>query len=293
MLMAAFSWRSTLGSTKQVLWNLVLIAVGSMLCAVGINGILIPQQFLSGGVTGVAIVIRYLVPSLPIAMLYFVLNIPIYALGWMYVGRRFFLYSIAGLLIFSGALTYSNILLPVHDKILSAILAGIIIGVGSGIILRSLGSAGGLDILSIILMKRFSIRLGSSVLAFNALVLGAGAVLFSLEMALYTLVYLYVNSSMINLVVTGLSQRKAVNIISPKWETIAKEINEKIQRGVTIMRGQGGYTSQEHQILYTIITFRELPRLKQLISAVDPNAFVVVTDTLEVMGQRIGNQPHW
>jgi uncharacterized membrane-anchored protein YitT (DUF2179 family) len=293
MLMATFSWRSTLGSTKQVLWNLVLIAVGSMLCAVGINGILIPQQFLSGGVTGVAIAIRYLVPSLPIAMLYFILNIPIYALGWMYVGRRFFLYSIAGLLIFSGALTYSNILLPVHDKILSAILAGIIIGVGSGIILRSLGSAGGLDILSIILMKRFSTRLGSSVLAFNALVLGVGVVLFSLEMALYTLVYLYVNSSMINLVVTGLSQRKAVHIISPKWETITQEINEKIQRGVTIMRGQGGHTSQEHRILYTVITFRELTRLKQLISAVDPNAFVVVTDTLEVMGQRIGNQPHW
>jgi len=293
MLMVAFSWRSTLGSTKQVLWNLVLIAVGSMLCATGINGILIPQQFLSGGVTGIALVIRYLIPSLPVAMLYFILNIPIYALGWMYVGRRFFLYSIAGLLIFSGALMCLNVLLPVHDKILSAILAGIVIGVGSGIILRSLGSAGGLDILSIILMKRFSIRLGSSVLAFNALVLGVGAVLFSLEMALYTLVYLYVNSSIMNLVVTGLSQRKAVHIISPQWETITQEINEKIQRGVTIMRGQGGYTSQEHHILYTVITFRELARLKRLISAVDPNAFVVVTDTLEVMGQRVGNLPHW
>jgi len=291
--MAAFSWRSTLGSTKQVLWNLALIAVGSMLCATGINGILIPQQFLSGGVTGIALVIRHLIPSLPLAMLYFILNIPIYALGWMYVGRRFFLYSIAGLLIFSGALMCPNVLLPVHDKILSAILAGIVIGVGSGIILRSLGSAGGLDILSIILMKRFSIRLGSSVLAFNALVLGAGAVLFSLETALYTLVYLYVNSSMMNFVVTGLSQRKAVHIISPQWEKIAQEINETIQRGVTIMRGQGGYTSQEYQILYTVITFRELARLKRIISAVDPNAFVVVTDTLEVMGQRVGNQPHW
>jgi len=128
--MATFSWRSTLGSTKEVLWNLVLIAVGSMLCATGINGILIPQQFLSGGVTGIALVIRYLVPSLPVAMLYFILNIPIYALGWMYVGRRFFLYSIAGLLIFSGALICPNVLLPVHDKILSVLLAGIIIGVG-------------------------------------------------------------------------------------------------------------------------------------------------------------------
>ena len=291
--MPAFSWRSTLGSTKQVLWNLILISVGSILCAEGINGILIPQQFLSGGVTGIVIVIHYLVPTLPIATLYFIINLPIYALGWMYVGRRFFLYSIAGLLIFTGALTYPNIVLPVHDKILSAILAGIVIGIGSGIILRSLGSAGGLDILSIILMKRFSIRLGSSILAFNAFVLAAGAILFSLEMALYTMIFLYVNSSMINLVVTGLSQRKAVHIISPKWETITQEINQKIQRGVTIMRGQGGYTNQEYQILYTVITFRELPRLKRIVSTVDPNAFVVVTDTLEVMGQRVGNQPHW
>ena len=291
--MAAFSWKSTFVSTKQVLWNLALISVGSILCAEGINGILIPQQFLSGGVTGIAIVIHYLVPALPIATLYFILNLPIYALGWMYVGRRFFLYSIAGLLIFTGALTYPNIVLPVHDKILSAILAGIVIGIGSGIILRSLGSAGGLDILSIILMKRFSIRLGSSILAFNAFILAAGAILFSLEMALYTMIFLYVNSSMINLVVTGLSQRKAVHIISPKWETITQEINQKIQRGVTIMRGQGGYTNQEYQILYTVITFRELPRLKRIVSTVDPNAFVVVTDTLEVMGQRVGNQPHW
>ena len=291
--MAAFSWRFTLGSAKQVLWNLVLISIGSMLCAFGINGILIPQQFLIGGIAGVAIVISYLIPSLPIAMLYFILNLPIYALGWMYVGRRFFLYSIAGLLIFTGALTYPNIVLPVHDKILSAILAGIVIGIGSGIILRSLGSAGGLDILSIILMKRFSIRLGSSVLAFNAFVLAAGVILFSLEMALYTMIYLYVNSSMINLMVTGLSQRKAVHIISPQWETIIQEINQKIQRGVTIMRGQGGYSNQEYQILYTVITFRELPRLKRILSAVDPNAFVVVTDTLEVIGQRVGNQPHW
>ncbi|MFO8166135.1 MAG: YitT family protein [Thermodesulfobacteriota bacterium] len=291
--MTAFSWKAILGSTKQVLWNLILIAVGSILCAIGINGILIPQHFLSGGFTGVALIIHYLAPSLPIAMLYFILNIPIFALGWMYVGRRFFLYSIAGLLIFSGALICPNILLPVHDKILTALLAGIIIGLGSGIILRSLGSAGGLDILSIILMKRFSIRLGTSILACNALILGVGAVLFSLEMALYTLIYLYVNSSVVNLVVMGLSQRKAVHIISPKWETIAHEIHEKIHRGVTIMQGEGGYTREKHQVLYTVISFQELPRLKRLITVVDPDAFVVVTDTLEVMGQRVGNQPHW
>jgi uncharacterized membrane-anchored protein YitT (DUF2179 family) len=293
MEMLSRSWKSAPGLIKTVSWNLGLIALGSWLCALAINGILIPHRFFGAGFTGVALVIHYLVPSLPVAVLYFIFNIPLYALGWMFVGRRFFLYSIAGLLIFSATLAWTSISLPVYDMLLSALLAGIIMGVGSGIILRSLGSAGGLDILSIILMKRFSIRLGSSILAFNTLVLAAGAVLFSLETALYTLVYLYVSSSMVNLVVTGLSQRKAVYVISPQWKRISQEIMEQIQRGVTIIGGRGGYTDRDQQILYTVITFRELPRLKQLISVIDPNAFVVVTDTLEVMGQRVGNQPHW
>jgi len=291
--MLTWSWKSTVRFTGQVLRNLVLMTLGSLLCALAVNGILVPHQFFGAGFTGISLVIHYLAPSLPIPVLYFILNIPLFALGWMYVGRRFFLYSIAGMLIFSGALAFTHVSLPVYDKLLSALLAGIIVGMGSGIILRSLGSGGGLDILSVILMKRFSIRLGTSILAFNAFVLAAGAILFSLEMALYTLIFLFGSSYMVNLVVTGLSQRKAVFIISPQWEEISQEIMEKIQRGVTIIGGRGGYTDREEQILYTVITFRELSRLKQLISVIDPDAFVVVTDTLEVMGHRIGTQPHW
>jgi uncharacterized membrane-anchored protein YitT (DUF2179 family) len=284
---------SALRPAREIVWNLGLIALGSVLCAVAINGILIPQGFVSGGFVGIGLIIHYLVPSLPLGLLYFLLNVPNFILGWVYVGRRFFLYSIAGLFIFSAAVILTQGLLPVHDKILGAILAGIITGIGSGLILRSFGSAGGTDILSVILLNRFSIRLGSTVLAFNSCILLFAALLFSLDAALYTLVYMYVSTQMLNLVVTGLSQRKAVFIISPNWERITHEIHEKIQRGVTILRGQGGYTGQEHQILYTVITFRELPRLKRLVSGIDPDAFVVVTDTLEVMGQRVGNQPHW
>jgi uncharacterized membrane-anchored protein YitT (DUF2179 family) len=287
------SWKSRMEPAIQVAWNLALISLGSALCSMAINGILIPQQFYGAGFTGVALIIHYMFSSLPVPVLYFILNIPVFALGWMYVGRRFFIYSIAGMFIFTGTLVWIQISLPVHDKMLSAILAGIILGVGSGIILRSLGSAGGLDILSVIFLKRFSIRLGSTILAFNSLILVAGAVLFSLEGALYTLIYIFVSSYMVNLVVTGLSQRKAVYIISPRWEEISHEIMDKIQRGVTVIKGQGGYTGRDEQILYTVISFRELPQLKQLIRGVDPSAFVVVSDTLEVMGQGIGNQPHW
>jgi uncharacterized membrane-anchored protein YitT (DUF2179 family) len=278
---------------KQVLWNLFLISLGSSLCAIAINGILIPQKFLSAGFTGLVLIIHYLVPSLSVAILYALLNVPVFALGWMYVGRRFFLYTLAGTALFSAALAWVHVSLPVPDMLLSALLAGIISGVGIGIILKSLGSTGGTDILSIVLLKRFSIRLGTTTLAFNCGVLALGALLFPLEKVLYTLIYMYVSTRILNLVVTGLSQRKAVSIISPRWEEISHKILEDIHRGVTIVQGRGAYTGQEEKILYTVVNFRELSHVKQLIRGIDSKAFVVVSDTLEVMGHRIGNQPQW
>ncbi|MDW7710783.1 MAG: YitT family protein [Deferrisomatales bacterium] len=276
-----------------VLGNLGLILTGSALCAVAINGILIPHRFLSGGFTGLALEIYYLWPVVPVSALYAVLNVPLFAMGWFHVGRRFFLYSLAGVAVFSGALQVVRLPVPVHDPILAALLAGIITGTGSGIILRSFGSAGGSDILSIILLRRFSVRIGTTVLAFNGLVLATAAVLFDLEMALYTLIYIFVTARMVDVVVTGLSQRKAVTIISRRWEEIRKYVVDEIQRGVTVLRAEGGYRREEERVLYTVITFRELARLKREIRRIDPTAFVVVNETLEVMGHRIGNQPHW
>lgn len=278
---------------RQVLWNLGLIAFGSALCAVAINGILIPREFLSAGFVGLVLVIYYFVPVLPVAWLYFLLNVPLFIIGWRFVGRRFFLYSLAGMVIFSCAVEFIQVPIPVQDKILSALLAGIITGTGAGVILRSIGSAGGLDILCVIMLQRFSVRLGTTSLAFNSILLVAGALLFSLERALYTLIYIYVASYILNLVVTGLSQRKAVFIISSQWEEISKKILYEIDRGLTIIKGQGGYTGQEEQIVYTVITFREYAQLKGIIKKIDPKAFMVVTETLDVMGQRIGTEPHW
>jgi len=191
--------------------------------------------------------------------------------------------------IFSLAVDWIRVTLPVHDSIPSAILAGIMCGAGAGLGLRSWGSAGG----TVILLDRFSIRLGSTVLGFNIIVLTAAAILFSLEGALYTLVYMYVSSVVLNIVVTGLSQRKAVFIISSHWQWILETVVHEIRRGVTRIRGQGGYTDKEEQILFTVIAFQELPRLKERVKQADPRAFVVVQDTLEVVGHRMGNQPRW
>jgi len=280
-------------SIKQITYNLFLISLGSALVAIALNGIIIPHKFVSGGLTGLALGLHYLFPSLPVSWLYFFMNIPLFVIGWKFVGRRFFYYSIVGMAIFSAMVGWINVPLPVQDKILSALFAGIITGIGAGIILKSKGSAGGTDILSVVLLNRFSVRVGSTILAFNIIVLTAASVLFSLESALYTLVYMYVASRIVEVVLTGLSQRKAVIIISPKWEEISKKILMEIVRGVTFIKGQGAYSGKDENILYTVITFRELPRVKDIVRETDPEAFVVVHETLEVMGHRIGNQPHW
>ncbi len=291
--MKALAWQNGGRMLKSVGWNLILLTLGSLLCAVAINGILIPHRFVSGGVTGVALIIHYLRPSLSVALIYALANVPLFIAGWFFISRRFFAYSIAGTLIFSGAIAWVAVTVPVQDKLLSALLAGLIIGSGLGIILKSQGSAGGPAILSVILLQRFSIRLGTTTLSFNVLVLTAAALLFSLEDALYTLIYLYVTSKVVDLVVSGLSQRKAVFIISPRWEAISTRILNEIHRGVTILHGQGGYSEREQQILYTVVSFQEIATVKRIVRDEDPAAFLVVSDTTEVMGHRIGNQPHW
>ena len=276
-----------------VSWNLLLIFAGSVVCAIGIKGILVPKQFLAGGVTGMALLAHYVLPSLPIGFIYFLLNIPLFVIGWMFVGRRFFWYSLAGMMLFSAVIFWPFPVFPIEDMILNALAAAIITGLGSGIILRSLGSAGGLDILSIILFKRFSIRPGTTVMAFHAIILFIALFRLPLERVLYTLIYFFINAYFVNLVVIGFNQRKAIMIISPQWEEISRQIMEKLQRGVTMVKGVGGYSGQPLHILYSVVTIAELSRFKEMIRKIDPNAFVVVTETLEVMGRRIGNQPHW
>ena len=286
--------RSAVGENiRQFLWNLILITAGSCICALAVNGILIPRKFVSSGVTGIALIFHYIIPYLPVSVLYLLFNVPLFALGWKYVSRRFFIYSIIGTAVFSAAVEWIVIPIQVQDPLLCSLLAGIIMGVGVGIILRSAGSSGGTDIISVMVQTRFSIRLGYTVLAFNSIVLAASAMLFSLEIALYTLIYMYVSSHILDLVVTGLSQRKSVMIISKSHGDMIIKILKELNRGVTVIKGQGGYSGEPEDIIYTVIAFRDLATMKKLINKIDPHAFVVFSDTAEVMGYRIGNQPHW
>ncbi len=148
----------------------------------------------------------------------------------------------------------------------SFLLAGILSGTAVGITLKSLGSTGGTDILSVALRKLFSVRLGTTTLVFNCMVLLAGALFFPLEKAMYTLIYIYVSARILNLVISGLSQRKAVFIVSNSAEGISQKILENINRGVTVLNGKGAYSGRDEKVLYTVVNLRELSQVKQLVS---------------------------
>jgi len=279
------------GSLKSILFNCGLIICGSIIFVIGMSSMLVPQKLLSGGLVGITLIIYYLLPVFDIGLVYFLLNIPMLLLGWVHVSRRFMLYSIFGMTFFSLA---ANIIrtppVELSDPMLAALFAGVVCGIGGGIILRSLGSAGGFDIFAVYVNKRFGLRPGVVIMASNALVLLAGAILFDIEKALYSLIYVYSSSRVIDVVLTGFNRRKALLIISKESHEIADRILFHVNRGVTYLKGQGGYTGEERDVIFTVTTLTELPRMKEIVFNIDPDAFMVVNDTLEVLGKRHGSR---
>lgn len=273
----------------SVLKNIGLIVSGCIIFAIGMNSVMIPHQLYSGGLTGIAILIKYHISSLNIGLMYFLLNIPLLVLGWFSISRRFIFYSLFGIIFFSIVADIAYFPSPLFsDMLLAALLSGVICGAGAGLILRSLGSAGGLDILAIYLNKRFGFRTGTVLFIFNSFILLTGAWLLDLEKALYSVIYMFVCSRVINLVVKGFSDRKSIMIISDVAEDIAAQLLQHNNRGVTFLEGEGAYFHQKKKVILTITNLTDLPRMKELVLKCDPKAFVVINDTVEVIGARFG-----
>ena len=268
--------------------NLGMIALGSLIFIIGMNGILVPHGFLSGGVVGLSILLHYLFPLAGVGVVYFLLNVPLVILGWFNISRRFMLFTLFGTLFFSAlaALCHPTFA-EIKDPILAALSGGVICGVGAGLILRSLGSAGGTDIIAVYLYNKFGLRIGLVTFLLSAVILLAGAYFYDLEMTLYSLIYLYTQGKITDAIMVGFNQRKTLMVISDHVQAIAHKMVEN-GRTATFFKGVGAYSGTERNVLYTVTNFIELPQMKDLIFKQDPDAFVVVYDTLEILGKRYG-----
>lgn len=271
--------------TLTIPWNLFLISAGSFIFAIGVKAVAMPQEFISGGMSGLCLLIFYWTQWLSPGILYFIINVPIFIIGWLMISRRFFLYSIFGMLTLSWAIDQIHFTLPVQDPMLAAIAGGAILGTGAGITLHSLGSSGGNDVIAVLLNQKFNIRMGTFFFGFNLILFGFSLGILDVDRVLYSLVMSFVTAQMLDYVLTFFNQRKIVFIISDASQQIAEAINDRLKRGGTFLYGRGTYTRKQRKIVMTVLNNFELKRLEEIVFDLDPDAFVIIERTFNVLGR--------
>ena len=277
-------------SQKQTLiysigWNLILITFGGVILSVGIKSVAIPNGFISGGFSGLSLLIYYIFGGLSPGTWYFVLNIPLFIAGWLVLSRRFFFYSLFGMVVVTLAIDLIPFVIPIKDRFLAAIAGGTLIGAGAGIYLHSFGSVGGSDIIAIILNQKFNIRIGRYFFYFNLVLFGLSFGFLNLDVILYSLVLTFIISQVMDYFLSMFNQRKLVIVISDKSDAIAKGIMDKIHRGVTFLYGRGGYTGKRKKVMLTVVNNYQLKRLEETVFGIDSNAFFITESTFNVIGK--------
>ncbi len=261
------------------------LIIGSFLFAFGVNYFSIPNELAEGGVIGLTIIAYYVFEWSP-GLINFILNGLLLIIGYKYFSRKTLYYTIAVTLMssFFLYLTEGILLTPHEDTLLAALFSGLFVGIGLGLIFRAGGTSGGSAILAQLAHQFLGWSIAKGMLLIDVLVIAGSYFVIGEAKAMYTLVAVYVGARVMDYVIEGLNHRTAVTIISRQPEAIRNEIMKKIQRGVTVLDGHGGYTGEEKEVLYIVINKPELVKLKALVSGVDEDAFVVIHDVREVLG---------
>jgi uncharacterized membrane-anchored protein YitT (DUF2179 family) len=269
--------------------NILFILLGAAIFAFGLVHFNMQNNLAEGGFTGITLLLYFLFKWDP-SYTNLALNIPLFIIGWRLLGRNSFLYTIIGTVSLSVFLwifqRYAIDMSLKNDLTLAALFAGVFIGIGLGIIFRYGGTTGGVDIIARLVYKYKGISMGKTMFAFDAVVITLSLLLYlSYREAMYTLVAVFVAARVIDFMQDGGYAAKGATIISEKSSEIAEKIMNEMDRGVTILKGQGSYTKRDRDVLYCVVAKNELSRLKSVITSVDPHAFVAVSDVHDVLGE--------
>lgn len=269
--------------------NILFILIGSAVFSFGIVHFNMPNNLGEGGFTGITLLLYFLFKWDP-AITYLIFNLPLFFIGWKVLGKITFIYTLIGTFSVSGFLTlfqqYSFSIDLEKDMTLVAILAGVFIGSGLGIIFRYGGTTGGVDIIARIVNKYIGWSMGKTLFLFDFFVITT-SIIFYLNMreGVYTLLLVYIGARVIDFIQEGAYSARGLIIISKKHREIADLINTEMERGVTVLKGKGHYTKEEQEVLYCIVGKNEIVKAKNIILQVDPHAFVSVMTVHEVMGE--------
>jgi uncharacterized membrane-anchored protein YitT (DUF2179 family) len=257
---------------------------GAFLTAVGLEEFLIPNKIIDGGINGISIISSFL-SKLPLGIFIFLLNIPFLIFGYKQIGKTF---VISTLFSVTSLSLWVSFLHPIpgitNDMLLATVFGGIILGIGVGIIIRYGGSLDGTEIIAIIFNKKTSFSVGEIVMFFNLFILASAGFVFGWDKAMYSLIAYFIAYKMIDITIDGLDETKAAFIVSEKGAEIAQVITARLGRGVTFLEAKGGFTGQQKNVIYSVVTRLEIVKLKSIISNIDPEAFMTINDVSDVMG---------
>ena len=271
---------------KSELKNYLMIMVGITILAIGINVYYSPQHLVTGGISGLAIILDY-VFSIPLWLTNVIVNIPLFIVGIKIKGMDFAKKSIFGAAYVSVALWYTSFIPPVQsDLLISSVFGGLFIGTGVGLVLRSSASTGGTDLLAIIIKHYLKkVPINQIMMCIDGMIILVGLFVFGVEKAMYALISIFIVSKVVNTLVEGVNYSKEVHIISEKSNEIAQELMRHLNRGITSINGKGVYTGKSKDILYIVCSTEELIELQRIVKEVDKEAFIIINDVREVVGR--------
>jgi uncharacterized membrane-anchored protein YitT (DUF2179 family) len=280
---------STMKFTRTTFKDYFIIILGVTIQAFAMRLFLVPAYLVSGGVSGAAQLINHLT-NFPIGLMVLIGNIPLFILGWRYLGGlKFAMRTAVAILIFSFFTDFLVLFISpegvTDDLVLNSIYGGLMYGIGLGMVYRGKGTSGGSDILGRILNHRFGISISTSYLITDSLVVILGGLVFDWERALYGLAVIYVSGLAAEIAFEGRAVYRTAMIITYDPEEVSKRIFTTLERGVTMLHGMGGYTHEERNVLYCVITQSEIPQLKEIVNEVDPRAFMVIGQAHEALGE--------
>lgn len=279
-----------MNSLYQDIKTVLLIIIGTFLLAISTNSILVPQKLLSGGVSGIAMFL-YFIFDWNISITILIINIPLFILAFIFLKKRFIVFSLIGMLFLTLWLQITQgWIIPIENTLSVPLLAGVIGGLGAGIIFRADGSTAGVDIVAKIANKYFSINMATGGFIVNIVIVFLSVFYFSIDLTVLTVATMYVATKTTNFVVDGLNIRRTVFIITSQEHAhnLADDLMKRLKRGVTIIPAIGGYTHEPRYILYTTVGIRELAQVKSITLLHDPLAFMTVNETAQVIGKGRG-----
>ncbi|MNI31106.1 hypothetical protein D3C73_849790 [compost metagenome] len=252
--------------------------------AVALEIFLVPNEIIDGGITGISIVLSK-VTSVPLGLFIFFINLPFLLLGYKQIGKTFAISTLYAITLMSVTTAFLHHVEPfTTEKILAVLFGGLILGFGIGLVIRFGGSLDGTEIVAILLSEKFRLPVGQIILFINVFIFILAGFVFGWDSAMYSIFTFYIASRVMDIVVEGLEESKSVTIITQDYEEVSQAIIQRLGRNTTYIYARGGYTKEDTQMIYCVVTRLEVAKLKGIVQEIDKNAFISIQQVSDVLG---------